>query len=81
MKINGKEYKISIDISFGALEDSQKNSEDPQSIKAMLKEVLVPAPTDAQIRKFKMSEIMEVMEEFTRLQEEKSIDFKKKRLR
>lgn len=78
MKINGKEYKINIDITFGILEDSQKNPEDPATMKRMLKEILSPSPSDVEIRKMKLSQIQKVMDEFTRIQEEASIDFKKK---
>jgi len=78
MKINGKEYKIIIDLTFGTLEDSQKDPENPNTIKKMLKEILVPSPSDAAIRKMKMSDIEKIMEEFKKLQKDKSTYYKKK---
>jgi len=81
LEINKKEYKITTDISFGTLEDSQKNPDDTDSMKAMIKEILDPVPTDEEIRAMKMSQIMDVIKEFGRLQEEQNIDFKKKLLR
>jgi hypothetical protein len=82
IEINGKKYEFNDDILFGVLEDVQKNPDDSDSMKAMLKEILVPSPSDEDIRSMRMkSQILATIKEFTRYQEEENTDFKKKPLR
>jgi len=79
MQINGKNYKINADIEFGLFEDLQNNPEDMEVLKKVLKEILIPAPSDEELRKFKMSQIMKAMAAFGQAQEDLTVDFKKKR--
>lgn len=78
MKINGKEYKINTDITFGIMEDSQKDPNNPDTMKRMLKEILIPKPTEKAIRGFKLSQITKIMEEFSAIQKQEQTTFKKK---
>lgn len=78
MKINGKEYKINADIEFGLMEDMTKKGDDPEVMKKAFKKILVPAPTVAEMRKFKQSDIFRFMKEFQNAQKKMNTEFKKK---
>lgn len=80
MKINGKEYRINTDITWGSYKALQKAQEisDPKGIEKAIKEMLSPKPTQAQFDKFKMSHIMSIVEKFAEMEAEKETELKKK---
>lgn len=80
MKINGKEYKINTDITWGSYKALQKAQEtnDPSGIEKAIKEMLSPKPTQIQFDKFKMSHITGIIEKFAEMESEKESELKKK---
>lgn len=77
MEINGKEYKITADIELGILEDFQENATN-KNVKELVKAVLIPQPTDSEYRKFKQSDVMNIILAFYKEQSSLSTEFKKK---
>ncbi len=79
IKINNKEYDITANIKFGTLMKLESDSENPDTMRMAIKEMLTPSPTNKQIDNFRQLDILEIMHEFSIKQQELVSDFKKKR--
>ena len=81
IEINGKEFIFNGDPRWGILELMQSQPENPKVIKAFIKEILVPSPTDKEFFNFRKSDIFRIIEEYSDLEEKELTEFKKKRSR
>lgn len=79
IEINDKKYKINEDPRFGVMELLMKSPEDPKYIRLFLKEILIPTPTPKEIFNFKKSDIVNIMSVFSDIEQEESLELKKKR--
>lgn len=85
IEINGKKYKINLDIKWGTqkkMMEIQKDPSDPDNVNLMepiLKDMLDPAPTNKQLSEFRTSDIERVFSEFSTEMDNLDTDFKKKR--
>ena len=85
--INGKDYKINLDIKLGTeklMRFVHKNPTHPKVAEFMeriLKDLLIPAPTSKEIFEFRYSDRDLIFEQFTKEIQEVDRDFKKKRSR
>jgi len=84
IKINGKEYKINLDIKWGTEKLMRKvlnSPESPENDKYMsmvFKDILIPAPTAKEMFNFRMSDVRRIFETWTKESEDTNADFKKK---
>lgn len=84
VEINGKEYKINKDITLGTQELLLKIKDDPDNIENMkyiryiLKDILIPSPTNREIFVFRTSDIERIMNLYNEDMSETNKDFKKK---
>ena len=84
IKINGKNYKINLDLKLGTrkmMKKIQKNPENPKNedyLEPILKDVLLPKPTNKQLLEFKISDIEKVFNEFSVEMQKLDTEFKKK---
>jgi len=82
--INGKKYEINLDIKLGTrkmMKKIQKNPENPKNedyLEPILKDVLLPKPTNKQLLEFKISDIEKVFNEFSVEMQKLDTEFKKK---
>lgn len=82
--INGKKYEINLDLKLGTrkmMKKIQKNPENPKNedyLEPILKDVLLPKPTNKQLLEFKISDIEKVFNEFATEMEALDTEFKKK---
>lgn len=87
IEINDKEYEINLDLKMGTESLMAKIYNDPENPKNMkylrmvLKDLLIPTPTDSELFNFRRSDRDRVFELFAKEMEEISTDFKKKRSR
>lgn len=85
--INGKEYEVNLDIKWGTQKLMRRIQADPDNPKNMqyteyiLKDLLVPSPTNKEMMEFRNSDLENVFNEFADNVEAKDKDFKKKRSR
>lgn len=85
IEINGKEYKINMDLKLGTQKLIGKIMENPTNPKNqiymehVIRDILIPSPSKEELFHFRMSDIERVFEEFTREAKETDSDFKKKR--
>ena len=81
IKINGKNYNINLDITWGTykrMKKLQDNPDDDEAVEKALSEILRPRPTKKDIEKFKLSDIRAIFEEFARQEQLQENDFQKK---
>ena len=84
IKINGKEYKINMDMKWGTQKLLQKIRDDPLNKKNMkyleliIKDILVPTPSQNEMFNFRNSDIETIFTEFGKDSSEVNKDFKKK---
>lgn len=85
IEINGKEYEINMDIRWGTqklMRRIQKDLENPENEKYMeyiIKDMLIPSPSNKEIMMFRRSDIERMFDVFADNVEETDKDFKKKR--
>lgn len=83
--INGKEYKINLDLKWGTeklIQEVMDNPTNPKNNKymaAIFKDMLIPDPTAKEMFNFRMSDIKGIFETFDKELSETNKDFKKKR--
>lgn len=83
--INGKDYKINLDIKLGTEKLMRIVHKNPEHQKAekylemIIKDILIPAPTNAEIFNFRMSDREKIFLQFAEEANEVDKDFKKKR--
>ena len=79
IKINGKEFGYNLDIRLGILELMDR-AEDlgVKEIKLVIKEVLIPRPTNKEYFNFKRSDTERIMKGFTEEMKRESAELKKK---
>lgn len=78
MEINNKEYEVTADIEFALMEELTEHGDDFKVLRKAFKHILIPAPSDKLIDKFKQSDVFRIMDEFGKAQKKLSIEFKKK---
>lgn len=84
ININGKEYKINLDIKWGTEKIMRKVLNSPDSpendkyMNAVFKDILIPAPTAKEMFNFRMSDIQRIFEAFSGESGDVNADFKKK---
>ena len=81
IKINGKNYNINLDITWGTykrMKKLQSNPDDDEAVEKALSEILRPRPTKKEIEKFKLSDIRAIFEEFARQEQLQENEFQKK---
>lgn len=81
IKINGKNYNINLDITWGTykrMKKLQDNPDDDEAVEKALSEILRPRPTKKEIEKFKLSDIRAIFEEFARQEQLQENEFQKK---
>ena len=81
IKINGKNYNINLDITWGTykrMKKLQNNPDDDEAVEKALSEILRPRPTKKEIEKFKLSDIRAIFEEFARQEQLQENEFQKK---
>jgi len=81
IKINGKNYNINLDITWGTykrMKKLQDNPNDDEAVEKALSEILRPRPTKKEIEKFKLSDIRAIFEEFARQEQLQENEFQKK---
>jgi len=81
IKINGKNYNINLDITWGTykrMKKLQDNPDDDEAVEKALSEILRPRPTKKDIEKFKLSDIRAIFEEFARQEQLQENEFQKK---
>ena len=82
--INGKEYKINMDLKWGTqklmkkINDDPKNLENLRFLEIIVKDILIPPPTGKELFNFRNSDIERIFEEFADDNKEVNADFKKK---
>jgi hypothetical protein len=82
--INGKEYKINLDIKWGTeklIKVVIDNPEHPNAEKymtAIFKDILIPSPTAKELFNFRKSDVSGVFKEYIKEVNETNSDFKKK---
>jgi len=82
--INGKKYEINLDIKLGTrkmMKKIQKKPENPKNedyLEPILKDILIPKPTNKQLLEFKISDIEKVFNEFAVEMEALDTEFKQK---
>lgn len=84
ININGKEYKINLDIKWGTEKLMRKVLNSPESpendkyMNAVFKDILIPSPTAKEMFNFRMSDITSIFEAFGEESDDIDKDFKKK---
>ena len=84
IEINGKKYEINMDMKWGTQRLLQKIRDDPLNTKNMkyleliIKDILVPPPSQNEMFSFRNSDIENIFNEFGKDTTEVSRDFKKK---
>jgi len=81
--INGKEYQINIDVSWKtqkmlAIFEKNPRSITPNKMEFIIKDMLIPTPSDKELNKFRKSEIDNLFMKFTELILEEDKEAKKK---
>ncbi len=85
--INGKEYKINLDIRWGTrklmrkIQNDLKNPNNEKYLEYIVKDLLIPIPSGKVMMEFRQSDIERVFKAFGEEVENKDKDFKKKRSR
>ncbi|KKM70230.1 hypothetical protein LCGC14_1442850 [marine sediment metagenome] len=85
IEINGKEFKINLDIRWGTqklMRKIQGDMENPKNDKYMeyiMKDLLIPSPSTREMMEFRRSDIENIFTIFGEEVENKDKDFKKKR--
>lgn len=85
IEINGKEYKINLDIRWGTQKLMRKiqkdimNPDNEKFLEYIIKDLLIPKPTMKEIIEFRRSDIERIFNTFGEEVEEVDKDFKKKR--
>ena len=84
VEINGKNYKINMDLKWGTqklmkkINDDPKNLENLRYLEVIVKDILIPSPTAKEIFNFRNSDIERIFEEFADDNKGVNVDFKKK---
>lgn len=84
LKINGKIYKINLDIKWGTekimkkVMDDPTNSDTQKYMEFIIKDILIPSPTKKEMFNFRKSDILRIFDTFTEEMSETNADFKKK---
>ena len=84
LSINGKEYKINLDLEWGTQKLMRKvqndlfNPKTDKYLEYIVKDILIPTPTQKELMKFRPSDIERIFKAFTDKTKEKTAEFKKK---
>lgn len=84
VKVNGKEYKINLDLKLGTQKlmrkilDSPQNKENQKYLEMVLKDLLIPAPTVKELFHFRFSDVERIFSKLEEDADEIDGDFKKK---
>ena len=84
IKINGREFKINMDMKWGTQKLLKKIHDDPTNIKNLeymemiIKDMLRPQPTNKEVFNFRSSDIEKIFNELNEETAKTSKDFKKK---
>jgi len=84
IEINGKKYKINLDVKLGtrkAMKNIHDAPDDPKNeeyVVDILKDILVPKPTNKQILEFRISDIEKAFTQFGKEMEKMDTEYKKK---
>ena len=84
ININGKEFKINLDLKWGTEKLIQKVMDDPTDpkaepyMKAVFQDMLIPSPTNKEMFNFRRSDIERIFKAFGNEMKETNADFKKK---
>lgn len=84
ININGKDFKLNLDIKWGTerlMREVLKDVENPKNDKMMatvFRDILIPAPTAKEMFNFRMSDIYRIFEAFSEESTDTDRDFKKK---
>jgi len=84
VKVNGKEYKINMDLKLGTQKLMRIIYEDPQNeknqkyLEMVLKDILIPTPTVRELFNFRNSDVERIFRSLEKDADETDTDFKKK---
>lgn len=82
IEINGKKYEVNLDVKLGTQLFMSKVMKDPnlydKYIIRILRDLLIPTPTDSELVDFRRSDIFRIFNLFAEQGEELDSDFKKK---
>lgn len=84
IEINGKKYKINLDIRLGTrkmMKKIQDTPDDPKNedyIDSILKDILIPKPSNKQILEFRISDVEKAFNQFGKDMEKLDTEYKKK---
>ena len=82
--INGKKYKINMDMKWGTQKLLRKIQDDPENVKNLdymeiiMKDMLIPKPTQKAMLNFRNSDVEKIFIEFGGKADETNADLKKK---
>ena len=82
--INGKRYKINMDMKWGTQKLLKKILEDPENLdnldrlEIVVKDLLRPKPTNKAIDNFRNSDVEKIFKEFSKESDDTNADLKKK---
>lgn len=84
VEINGKEYKLNLDLKLGTQKLMRKILNEPQNkenqkyLEMVLKDLLIPAPTVKELFHFRFSDVERIFNELEEDADKTDADFKKK---
>ena len=84
ININGKEFKINLDLKWGTEKLVQRVMDNPQDPKvdaymtAVFKDMLIPPPTAKEMFNFRRSDTERIFKQFAKEMKELNADLKKK---
>ena len=79
IEVNKKKYGFNSDVRLGVLELVENlNDLQMKHIRLILKEILVPSPTNKEFFNVRKSQLIEIMKEYSKYMETESAEIKKK---
>lgn len=84
IEINGKEYKINLDVKWGTqklmrkIQKDQENPDNQKYLEYIVKDILVPPPSRKMMMEFRNSDIERIFTMFAETANNKDKEFKKK---
>jgi len=78
IEVNGKLFILNDDPRLGVLMELEKHPNSMDTIWMFFKEILVPSPTDKEIKRFRQSDLGRIFQAWGDLQRENIAETKKK---
>lgn len=79
IEVNGKKYGFNSDVRLGVLELAENiDNIKMKHIKLILREILIPTPTNKELFNIRKSQLLEIMKKYGNFMEKESTEIKKK---